>query len=227
MRVHPAFLYPAHPLASVTGPFNAVTIESPAITEITLSGPGAGGPQTASAILGDVVSAIPATLARRRQRGRGDDRRRRRVGVLPAPGGRRPSRRARAGRRAPRPAGRLRALGRPGGPGGHRAPGDRHAPRRRVALLRGARAHLRAGLHARRAAGDPRDRRDLRRLGRPPGLIERYRDRLPFAPDDPVVSLQEGSTPLVYAREISERVGARCGSRSRAPTRPARSRTAA
>jgi threonine synthase len=41
-----------------------------------------------------------------------------------------------------------------------------------------------------------------------PGLIERYRDRLPFAPDDPVVSLQEGSTPLVYANEISERVGA-------------------
>ncbi len=41
-----------------------------------------------------------------------------------------------------------------------------------------------------------------------PGLIERYRDHLPFAADDPVVSLQEGSTPLVYACEISERVGA-------------------
>ncbi|MCU0312440.1 MAG: threonine synthase [Solirubrobacteraceae bacterium] len=41
-----------------------------------------------------------------------------------------------------------------------------------------------------------------------PGLIERYRDRLPFGPDDPVVSLQEGSTPLVYACEVSERVGA-------------------
>ncbi len=40
------------------------------------------------------------------------------------------------------------------------------------------------------------------------GLIERYRDRLPFGPDDPVVSLQEGSTPLVYADHISERVGA-------------------
>lgn len=58
VRVHPAFLYGAHPLASVHGPFNAVTIESPAITEITLSGPGAGGPQTASAVLGDVVSAM-------------------------------------------------------------------------------------------------------------------------------------------------------------------------
>jgi homoserine dehydrogenase len=63
VRVHPVFLYGEHPLASVNGPFNAVTIESQAITEITLSGPGAGGPQTASAVLGDVISAMipPAT----------------------------------------------------------------------------------------------------------------------------------------------------------------------
>ncbi|MEO8688242.1 MAG: threonine synthase [Solirubrobacteraceae bacterium] len=40
------------------------------------------------------------------------------------------------------------------------------------------------------------------------GLIERYRDRLPFGPDDPVVSLMEGSTPLVPAPRLSERVGA-------------------
>jgi homoserine dehydrogenase len=58
VRVHPAFLYPRHPLASVSGPFNAVTVESDAITEITMSGPGAGGPQTASAVLGDVISAM-------------------------------------------------------------------------------------------------------------------------------------------------------------------------
>jgi homoserine dehydrogenase len=58
VRVHPAFLYGNHPLASVNGPFNAVTIESVAITEVTLSGPGAGGPQTASAVLGDVISAM-------------------------------------------------------------------------------------------------------------------------------------------------------------------------
>src|ERR687889_418564 len=58
VRVHPAFLYAEHPLASVNGPFNAVTVESDAITEITLSGPGAGGPQTASAVLGDVISAM-------------------------------------------------------------------------------------------------------------------------------------------------------------------------
>jgi len=58
IRVHPIFLYPGHPLASVSGPFNAVTVESEAITEITMSGPGAGGPQTASAVLSDVISAM-------------------------------------------------------------------------------------------------------------------------------------------------------------------------
>jgi threonine synthase len=39
------------------------------------------------------------------------------------------------------------------------------------------------------------------------GLIARYRDRLPFAADDPVVSLEEGSTPLVLAERVSERAG--------------------
>ncbi len=65
VMVYPAFLYGGHPLASVSGSFNAVTIESSAITEITLSGPGAGGSQTASAVLGDVIAAIepPAVQA--------------------------------------------------------------------------------------------------------------------------------------------------------------------
>ena len=40
------------------------------------------------------------------------------------------------------------------------------------------------------------------------GIIERFRDRLPFAAGDPVVSLEEGSTPLVLANRLSERVGA-------------------
>ncbi|HTU15756.1 MAG TPA: threonine synthase [Solirubrobacterales bacterium] len=40
-------------------------------------------------------------------------------------------------------------------------------------------------------------------------LIERYRDSLPLEPGDPVVSLNEGSTPLVEAPRLSERVGAR------------------
>ena len=41
-----------------------------------------------------------------------------------------------------------------------------------------------------------------------PGLIERYRSRLPFADGDPVISLNEGSTPLVHAPRLSERVNA-------------------
>lgn len=43
----------------------------------------------------------------------------------------------------------------------------------------------------------------------PQPLIERYRDTLPLEPGDPVVSLNEGSTPLVEAPRLSERVGAR------------------
>jgi threonine synthase len=39
------------------------------------------------------------------------------------------------------------------------------------------------------------------------GLIERYRERLPFAPDDPVVSLDEGDTPLILAPALSQRAG--------------------
>ena len=71
--MYPAFLYAGHPLAAVNGSFNAVTVESPAITEITLSGPGAGGSQTASAVLGDVISAMippPFTPAAGPARGR-------------------------------------------------------------------------------------------------------------------------------------------------------------
>jgi homoserine dehydrogenase len=56
VRVFPCFLYAGHPLAPIEGPFNAVMVEAPAITEVTMSGPGAGGLQTASAVLGDVVS---------------------------------------------------------------------------------------------------------------------------------------------------------------------------
>jgi homoserine dehydrogenase len=58
VRVFPCFLYSGHPLAPVEGPFNAVMVEAPAITEITMSGPGAGGVETASAVLGDVVSIV-------------------------------------------------------------------------------------------------------------------------------------------------------------------------
>jgi homoserine dehydrogenase len=68
VRVFPCVLYGGHPLAPVGGPFNAVMVEAPAITEVTMSGPGAGGTQTASAVLGDVVSILagdaPVSLPR-------------------------------------------------------------------------------------------------------------------------------------------------------------------
>ena len=39
------------------------------------------------------------------------------------------------------------------------------------------------------------------------GLIHRYAQWLPVAEGQPIISLGEGSTPLVYCRVISERVG--------------------
>jgi homoserine dehydrogenase len=58
VRVFPCFLSGGHPLSPVEGPFNAVMVEAPDITEVTMSGPGAGGVQTASAVLGDIVSIL-------------------------------------------------------------------------------------------------------------------------------------------------------------------------
>ena len=40
-----------------------------------------------------------------------------------------------------------------------------------------------------------------------PGLIDRYRDRLPVTDATPVVTLGEGSTPLIHAPRLSERTG--------------------
>lgn len=42
------------------------------------------------------------------------------------------------------------------------------------------------------------------------GVISRYRDRMPVAPGSPVVSLNEGSTPLIFCPRLSERVGRDC-----------------
>ena len=41
------------------------------------------------------------------------------------------------------------------------------------------------------------------------GVIPEYRERLPFADTDPIVSLGEGGTPLVHARALDARTGAR------------------
>ena len=63
VRVHPALVPRAHPLAAVRGPQNAVFVEGPSIGQLLFSGPGAGGAPTATAVLGDVVSAAREFLA--------------------------------------------------------------------------------------------------------------------------------------------------------------------
>jgi homoserine dehydrogenase len=57
VRVHPAMVPAAHPLASVRGSFNAVFIEGEAVGQLMLLGRGAGGGPTASAVLGDLIDA--------------------------------------------------------------------------------------------------------------------------------------------------------------------------
>ena len=56
VRVGPVLVPCEHPLASVAGSDNAVLLEGSEIDRIMLSGPGAGGRQTATAVLADVVS---------------------------------------------------------------------------------------------------------------------------------------------------------------------------
>ncbi|BBX86732.1 homoserine dehydrogenase [Mycolicibacterium aubagnense] len=56
-RVYPALVPLEHPLASVSGAFNAVFVEAEAAGELMFYGRGAGGAPTASAVMGDVVMA--------------------------------------------------------------------------------------------------------------------------------------------------------------------------
>ena len=58
VRVYPALLKLDHPLASVSGAYNAVFLKGAAIDEIMLTGPGAGGLETASAVVSDIVSVV-------------------------------------------------------------------------------------------------------------------------------------------------------------------------
>jgi homoserine dehydrogenase len=58
VHVRPALVDRHHPLAAVDGAFNAVMLQGDAIREITLEGPGAGGVETASAVVADMVSVI-------------------------------------------------------------------------------------------------------------------------------------------------------------------------
>lgn len=63
VRVYPALVPQSHPLASVHGANNAVFVEAEAAGSLMFYGAGAGGVQTASAVLGDVVSAARRHIA--------------------------------------------------------------------------------------------------------------------------------------------------------------------
>jgi len=63
VRVYPALVPLEHPLASVRGAFNAVFVEAEAAGSLMFYGSGAGGLQTASAVMGDLVSAAKRHVA--------------------------------------------------------------------------------------------------------------------------------------------------------------------
>ena len=56
-RVYPVLVDSKHPLAAIRGALNAVLVEGDNINQLVFSGPGAGAAPTASAIIGDVLSA--------------------------------------------------------------------------------------------------------------------------------------------------------------------------
>ena len=58
VRVYPALVPHGHRLAAIGGPDNAVLLESRTTREIMLVGPGAGGDETASAVVADILSIL-------------------------------------------------------------------------------------------------------------------------------------------------------------------------
>ncbi|MCH7231417.1 homoserine dehydrogenase [Glycomyces sp. L485] len=56
VRVHPAMIPATHPLANVNGAYNAVFVEAESAGRLMFYGAGAGGTETASAVLGDIVA---------------------------------------------------------------------------------------------------------------------------------------------------------------------------
>jgi homoserine dehydrogenase len=63
VRVHPAMIPRTHPLAGVRGAYNAVFVEAESAGRLMFYGAGAGGPETASAVLGDIVAVARNRLA--------------------------------------------------------------------------------------------------------------------------------------------------------------------
>ena len=62
VRVHPALVAKTHPLASVSENFNAIYVKGFPVGELMFYGPGAGGNPTASAVIGDIITAADSEL---------------------------------------------------------------------------------------------------------------------------------------------------------------------
>lgn len=65
LRVHPAFIRKEHPLASVSGPFNAVSVYGSQVGHTLYYGRGAGPGPTASAVIADVIDTALGNAGRR------------------------------------------------------------------------------------------------------------------------------------------------------------------
>ena len=214
VRVGPALVDRHHPLAAVEGAFNAVMLQGDAIREITLEGPGAGGIETASAVIADMASVIgtmgtgflqndavwrDAAAARA---GRAP------LALLLPPLGRRPCRacsRASTVELAEREISIARILQHQNGDGAAVHVVTHEA--REGSLARRARGDLGAARGAQAAAAVPRRLRPRRRGARM-GVIDRYADRLPVGPDTPRLTLGEGGDAARPRRRGSARSSA-------------------
>lgn len=58
LRVRPALLEPGDPLAALRGPENGIWVEAYPVGSVFFRGPGAGGPATASAVVGDLLGTL-------------------------------------------------------------------------------------------------------------------------------------------------------------------------
>ncbi len=191
VRVQPAFVQRSHPLAAVDGAFNAVMLQGDAIREITLEGPGAGGTETASAVVADLVSVVGTAGTGFLQ----NDACWRELERLDPDAWRSPfyvhldvADRAGRARARGEPARGARRLGR----------AARAAPRRRPGRARSrlARSAARAGRgRARRDLRIPRGARASVRRSRRHGYVA------------VTITLGEGNTPLLHAPRLSERLG--------------------
>ena len=224
VRVHPALVPDAHPLAGVRDAFNAVFIEGEAAGELMLYGQGAGGLPTASAVVGDLIDATRNLLAGTtapapdRQPAHLVPEADLEARLLHQPRRGRPARRAGCGDDGLRRPRGVDPVGRTGGRLGDEArlvfvthlarEGDVRATLATLGGLDVGGADR--GRHADRGCGVTPLGADgaARALGWR-GVIEEYREFLPVTDATPVVSLLEGGTPLLEAPRLSARVGAR------------------